>query len=337
MAGLLRLSPLPFWVRGEVSTQTIGPPPSALNKTSTRTLPEDVGGGPACQRRTPGAGPSTAGPARRLDLAASPEKDQFIACSLVESGICVLTDKIPANVAAREALGEPLVPSHINDQEHDPATTTTDGMEIDTDPRGGSVTTGGRHAEEHAAAAATQDTTRDTAAGGHLGHPGQDAAVPGSVPDLSGDASLPLEEGSPGSVLERVPAAPEDSSPPGGGVAPGNDGMQSTTITDCEGATHAAREALARSSGQQLGKPLPPPPPPPSPPLATPPPPAGLRYDEQGALALDSRLIPRESQRGGESSHAFYSILGGREKDGKVFYGIAGNWADASELTSGTE
>ena len=89
-------------------------------------------------------------PARRLNLAASPKKDQYIACSLLESNICVLADSIPANLAACDAPEEPLDPPPTNIRGHgptsdagatatrdqgtpDPATTTTDGMEVDTD------------------------------------------------------------------------------------------------------------------------------------------------------------------------------------------------------------
>lgn len=75
-------------------------------------------------------------PARRLNLAASPKKDQYIACSLLESNICVLTDSIPANLAACDAPEEPLDPPPTNVRGQGtpgPATTTTDGMEVDTD------------------------------------------------------------------------------------------------------------------------------------------------------------------------------------------------------------
>ena len=100
----------------------------------------------------------------------------------------------------------------------------------------------------------------------------------------------------------------------------------------------AARTALTRSSGQQLGVSLPPLSSLPSFPLAIPsrpPPPAGLRHDEQASLSLDPRLVLRKSRRDDESINAFYSVLGGRDNDGKPFYGTFGNWTDAELVTSG--
>ena len=44
---------------------------------------------------------------QKLDPTASPVKDQYIACSLLESGLCVLEGSIPANVAARGPHDEP--------------------------------------------------------------------------------------------------------------------------------------------------------------------------------------------------------------------------------------
>jgi len=134
-------------------TYTTGPPPSVLNTPQTRTLPEDAGCVPACHRRTPEV--------KSVDDPASPEKDQYIAYSLLlESDICVLTDSIPANVAACDAPEEPLDPPPTSVRGHgptsdagatatqdqgtpDPATTTTDGMEVDTDPAAGTDTVGG--------------------------------------------------------------------------------------------------------------------------------------------------------------------------------------------------
>lgn len=45
-------------------------------------------------RRTTGPISTANGPARRLDLARSPEKDQSVACALLEAGICTYLESI---------------------------------------------------------------------------------------------------------------------------------------------------------------------------------------------------------------------------------------------------
>ena len=144
---------------------------------------------------------------QKLDPTASPVKDQFIACSLLESGFCELAGSIPANVAARgphdEQIPPPLRNARVRDPTtsdavanpprdqglHGPAAPVTDEMEVDSGPNEESAVAGAQGGVGVNAAVAPQDPTCTTAAAGDppIGRgqatiPYDAAIVPGIVP-----------------------------------------------------------------------------------------------------------------------------------------------------------